>query len=245
MPIWRRPSACVLAVVRCVGAGGCVRYGAGSSSVEPAPVPPRPPSHQHIAQGGGCFSASWHCTVQWQHQCAHCASVQTRPGVRVGDTGPEDGWRALILLQLSSHRDIVTQHPAGPGRQSALSFWFMIVCRYLISHYISISRFQTANNTTLCSIRGHLSGEIRRHGTECPSLAVEQPQLDIYNGSSMAGEFWIQLFGSCVQEQEPPPRYSHSDNTAQILRKSNSPEHKTFKRKASERMLMMLEVDIY
>ena len=51
----------------------------------------------------------------------------------------------------------------------------------------------------------------------------------------MAGEFWIQLFGSCVQEQEPPPRYSHSDNTPQIY---------IAQKKKKTWMLMMLEVEL-
>ena len=141
------------------------------------------------------------------------------------------------------YRQPALSRPRPPVRTVILIHDCVYISYLIISQYLAFR--QQTTQPFAQSEASLLSRVIRGHGTECRILAVQKPQLDIYNGSSMAGEFWIQLFGSCVQEQEPPPRYSHSDNTAQILRKSNSPEHKTFKRKASERMLMMLEVDIY
>merc|ERR1711879_417173 len=48
-------------------------------------------------------------------------------------------------------------------------------------------------------------------GISCRHLKTENhlPSPD----QTMAGEFWIQLFGACVQEQEPQPRRPRIDRS--------------------------------
>ena len=189
------------------------------------------------------------------HDTVQCSDSTSAPTVQVYRQGRVWGLVTLgqrmggehwscCSYQVTAISSASTQQAQAASPHCHSDSWSCVDISYLIiSQYLAFR--QQTTQPFAQSEASLLSRVIRGHGTECRSLAVQKPQLDIYNGSSMAGEFWIQLFGSCVQEQEPPPRYSHSDNTAQILRKSNSPEHKTFKRKASERMLMMLEVDIY
>jgi len=44
-----------------------------------------------------------------------------------------------------------------------------------------------------------------------PALHKTQTTFDSF--VTMAGEFWIQLFGACVQEQEPQPRRPRIDRS--------------------------------
>ena len=100
-----------------------------------------------------------------------------------------------VILFLDSNSDHISVKGSAPRRVAATSFHYSSCCR--LTQWVLVGR--SAHSAAAAAVTASYQGApaIKSAGPSDPSARA------------MAGEFWINLFGSCVMEQEPQPnRYT-------------------------------------